>query len=88
MRSIISGIGTATEKLAEVAEGELEEFVERSPSYIRDTTDFINQVKDIIDYLLIQFFSVLMFVNYTLLSQKKKDWRHVGRQWPHEQQKG
>ena len=49
MRTIISGIGTATEKLAEVAEEELEEFVERSPSYIRDTTDFINQVKDIID---------------------------------------
>ena len=46
MRTIISGIGTATEK---VAEGELEEFVVRSPSYIQDTTYFINQVKDIID---------------------------------------
>ena len=49
MRTIISGIGTATEKLAEVAEGKLEEFVVRSPSYIRDITDFVNQVKDIID---------------------------------------
>ena len=29
--------------------GKLEEFVVRSPSYIRDTTDFINQVMDIID---------------------------------------
>ena len=38
MRSIIKGIRTATEKLAEVAEGELEEFVVRSPNYIRDTT--------------------------------------------------
>lgn len=33
--------------MAEVAEGELEEFVIKSPSYIRDTTDFINQAKDI-----------------------------------------
>ena len=34
MRTIINGTGAATEKLAEVEEGELEEFVVRSPSYI------------------------------------------------------
>ncbi len=35
------------EKIAEVAEKELNEYVVNSPSYIRDTTDFINQIKDI-----------------------------------------
>ena len=44
---IVSGIGTPTEKLAEVAEHELSEFVETSPSYIRDTTDFICKLQEI-----------------------------------------
>ena len=46
-RTIVSGIGTPTEKLAEVAEHELNEFVETSPSYIRDTTDFICKLQEI-----------------------------------------
>ncbi|WP_179117283.1 hypothetical protein, partial [Solemya velum gill symbiont] len=46
-RAIVSGIGTPTEKMAEVAEHELKKFVESSPSYIRDTVDFINKLKEI-----------------------------------------
>ena len=46
-RTIVSGINTPTEKLAEVAEYELQEYVLGSPSYIRDTTDFINKLKEI-----------------------------------------
>lgn len=46
-RTIVSGIGTPTERLAEVAEHELNEFVETSPSYIRDTTDFICKLQEI-----------------------------------------
>ena len=46
-RTIVSGIGTPTEKLAEFAEHELTEFVETSPSYIRDTTDFTSKLKEI-----------------------------------------
>lgn len=45
MRTIVSGVDTATEKIAELAEYELRHFVEESPSYIRDTTDFINKLK-------------------------------------------
>ncbi|XP_053394169.1 uncharacterized protein LOC128555550 [Mercenaria mercenaria] len=47
MRSIVNGMNTPTERLAELAEHELNEFVTSSPSYIRDTTDFINKLKDI-----------------------------------------
>ena len=43
----MSGIDTPTEKLAEVAEHELNEFVEKSPSYIRDTNDFISKLQEI-----------------------------------------
>ena len=46
-RTIVSGINTATERLAEVAEYELNEYVENSPSYIRDTTHFLQQLKQI-----------------------------------------
>ena len=46
-RTIVSGIDTPTEKLAEVAEHELYEFVEKSSSYIRDTTDFIFKLQEI-----------------------------------------
>lgn len=38
---------TPTERLAEVAEYELNEYVTSSPSYIRDTTDFINKLKEV-----------------------------------------
>ncbi|XP_053403160.1 uncharacterized protein LOC128558275 [Mercenaria mercenaria] len=44
-RTIVSGIGTATERMAEVAEKELNEYVENSPSYLKDTTDFLNKLK-------------------------------------------
>ena len=46
-RTIVSGINTPTEKMAEVAEYELQEYVLGSPSYIRDTTDFINKLQEI-----------------------------------------
>ena len=47
MRTIVNGIGTATENMAGVAERELNEFVENTPSYVRDTTDFLNRLKEI-----------------------------------------
>ena len=46
-RTIVDSKGTPTEKLAEVAENELNDFVETSPSYIRDTPDFIRKLKKI-----------------------------------------
>lgn len=46
-RTTVNGIGTATERLAEVAEKELYEFVVSSPSYLRDTTYFLNKLQDI-----------------------------------------
>ncbi len=45
LRTIVSGMGTPTEHIAELTERELAEFVETSPSYIRDTTDFIAKLK-------------------------------------------
>ena len=50
-RTIVSGIGTPTEKLAEPAEHELKDFVEQSPSYIRDTTDFITKLRGVYEPL-------------------------------------
>ena len=47
MRTIVNGINTATERLAEVAEHELNEFVKSSPSYIQDTTDFLKKLSDV-----------------------------------------
>ncbi|KAK3089910.1 hypothetical protein FSP39_007586 [Pinctada imbricata] len=47
MRTIVSGINTPTEQFAEVAEHELNQYVESSPSFIRDTTDFINRLRQI-----------------------------------------
>ena len=47
MRTIVNGMNTATEKIAELAEYELNEYVITSPSFIRDTTDFINTLKEI-----------------------------------------
>ena len=46
-RTFISGINTPTKKLAEVAEDELQEYALGSQSYIRDTTYFINKLKEI-----------------------------------------
>ncbi|WP_435329604.1 hypothetical protein, partial [Klebsiella pneumoniae] len=46
-RVIVNGIGTCTERMAEVAEKELEEYVTTSPSYIQDTTDFLNKLTEI-----------------------------------------
>jgi hypothetical protein len=46
-RVIVSGMSTATERLAEVSEYELKEFVVQSPSYIRDTTDFIKKLESV-----------------------------------------
>ena len=44
MRTIVSGIGTPTEEMAEVAEKELEEYVRKSPSFLQDTTDFLHKL--------------------------------------------
>ena len=43
--TIVSGIDTPTERFAEVMEHELNDFVINSPTYIRDTTDFISNLK-------------------------------------------
>ena len=43
-RTIVNGIGTPTERMAEIAEKELNEYVEGTPSYIRDTNDFLNKL--------------------------------------------
>jgi len=46
-RTIVNGIGTATENMAGVAEKELNEFVESSSSYIQDTSSFLQKLKEI-----------------------------------------
>ena len=46
-RTIVSGVNTPTELMAEVAEYELKDFVINSPTYIRHTTDFINKLREI-----------------------------------------
>ena len=47
LRTIVSGISTPTECIAEVAEKELNEFVIASSSYVRDTTDFLNKLNEV-----------------------------------------
>jgi hypothetical protein len=47
LRLIISGINHPTENIAEFAEKELEQHVRTLPSYIQDTTDFINKMNSI-----------------------------------------
>ena len=47
LRTIVNGIGTPTKKMAEVAEYQLNEYVEQSPSYIKDTTDFLTKLNEI-----------------------------------------
>ena len=46
-RTIVNGIGTVTERMAEISERELNDYVESTPSYIRDTTDFLNRLTEI-----------------------------------------
>ena len=46
MRAVVSGIGHATERLAELAEKHLKEHVESQESYIRDTGDFLYKLND------------------------------------------
>ena len=45
-------IGHATEKIAEIAEKELNQHVKSLPSYIQDTFDFINKLKTLLQPLL------------------------------------
>lgn len=47
LRAIVSGRGHATEGVAEIAEKELGAHVISQPSFIRDTTDFINKIKNV-----------------------------------------
>ena len=48
-RPIVSGIGTLTENISSVVEKILKPIVQKTPSYIQDTTDFLNKIKDIGD---------------------------------------
>ena len=41
MRTIVSGRDTPTENMAEIAECQLNQYVEESPSFLKDTTDFL-----------------------------------------------
>jgi len=47
LRTIVNGRNHPTEKIAEIVEDELREHVTSLPSYIRDTTDFLNKIKNI-----------------------------------------
>lgn len=48
-RPIISGIGNATEKISHFVDEHIKPFVPQIPSYIKDTTDFINKIESIND---------------------------------------
>lgn len=48
---IISGINHPTENIAEFAENVLEQHVRTLPSYIQDTTGFINKLNSIVQKL-------------------------------------
>ncbi|KAL5012680.1 hypothetical protein ScPMuIL_011231 [Solemya velum] len=47
LRTIVNGRGHPTEKLAELVEEQLREHVTSLPSYIKDTTDFLNKMQQI-----------------------------------------
>ena len=47
LRTIVYGRNHQTEKMAEVVENELREHMTLLPSYIKDTTDFLNKVTQI-----------------------------------------
>ena len=58
IRTIISTVNHPTEKMAEVAEHELDEWVKQLPMYIKDTTDFLEKLdgyKDILPQKCIAF---------------------------------
>jgi hypothetical protein len=48
-RPIISGNGSPTEKISAFVDEHIKSFVPRIPSYVRDTTDFINKVTSVKD---------------------------------------
>ena len=43
----MNGIGTPTERMAEIAEFQLNEYVEQTPGYIKDTADFLRKLEEI-----------------------------------------
>ena len=47
LRTIVNGIGAPTEKMTEIAEFQLNEYVEQTPSYIKDKTDFLRKLDKI-----------------------------------------
>ncbi|KAF0287549.1 hypothetical protein FJT64_014057 [Amphibalanus amphitrite] len=47
LRVIVSGVGHATERVAEAAEEQLRTHVENQPSFIKDTSDFINKLQKV-----------------------------------------
>jgi hypothetical protein len=47
LRGIINGQHTTTENIAEFIESELNENIKQLPSYIKDTTDFLNKIQSI-----------------------------------------
>ena len=49
-RPIISGNGCSTEKISSFVDEHIKPFVKTVPSYIRDTTDFINKLKTLKTY--------------------------------------
>ena len=84
IRTIISGIDHPTEKMAEVAESQLEEWVTGLPSYIKDTTYFCKRWKRRINVWVqgVQSScSPWMLRHCTPASHVNKVWRHVGRHW-------
>lgn len=46
LRVIVNGRNLPTERMAEIVEEELGEHVSSLPSYIKDTTDFLNKIKN------------------------------------------
>ena len=84
---IVRCINTSTEKLAEVAEYEVQQYVLNSSSYIRDTKDFVNKLKEKdghTPYRVSSFF-VLMFADCIHVSKNKRALQLVERFWKQEQ---
>ena len=53
-RPVISSINCHTAKISQFVDYHLQDAVTKLPSYIKDTTDFINKIKDV-QTLKIQF---------------------------------
>ena len=51
MRTIVSENDTPTENMAEIAEGQLDQYVEESPSFIKDIQYFLRKINETNDYL-------------------------------------